>query len=141
VAVGNTPPHAGCHELGIVMASGTGGSIEHNMASAQNKVRNRAAEQGADFLVLDTSANDFNSATFSGRAFDCSSGPPPEPVVRAAAAPAVVPSAGGEATAAPPVAPAASVEERLQKLEDLYKKGLITDEERTKRRAEILQSI
>lgn len=44
-------------------------------------------------------------------------------------------------TAAAKAQPAESVEERLRKLEDLYKKGLITKEEYEKRKAEILKDI
>lgn len=47
--------------------------------------------------------------------------------------------ASGTATAKPQ--PSESVEERLRKLEDLYKKGLITKEEYEKRKAEILKDI
>jgi hypothetical protein len=149
VKLGKAPPHEGCRELGIVMGSGGGGSYsngEYKLENAQNELRNKTAAQGGNFVVLDTSTTDYNGVTLSGRAFDCSSPPPAAPAAPAAVA-ATTQSSGGEApppapSAPAPVLPAApSVEERLLKLEDLHKKGLISDEERKKRREEILQSI
>lgn len=134
VRTGKAPPHNGCRELGIVMGSGGGGgytSSEHKMESAQNEIRNRAAEIGGDFVAFDTANSDLVGFTLSGRAFDCSAGPPPQTPV-----PVVVQTSGAEAER-----PVASVEDRLRSLDDLHQKGLITEDERNRRREEILQGI
>lgn len=94
-------------------------------------MRNEAAELGGDFVVYDVATGDVNRVTLSGRAFDCSAGPPKQVPI-----PVEVRTSGSSTAPAEP-----SIEERLQKLDELHKKGLITDDERAKRRDEILKGI
>lgn len=125
VRTGKIPPHDGCRELGIVMGSGGGGGwtdTESKMTTAQNEIRNRAAELGGNFVAYDAAGSDVNGVTLTGHAFRCTDAPSQR---RAAAA----------------SAPQPSIEERLLKLDELHQKGLISDEERATRRAEILRSI
>ena len=127
VRTGKAPPHAGCRELGIVMGSGGGGGwtdTESKMTTAQNEIRNRAAELGGNFVAYDTTGSDINGVTLTGHAFRCTDTPPVRRV-------ATIPAWGPQPT----------IEERLLKLDELHQKGLISDEERATRRAEILRSI
>jgi len=101
-------PGPGCEVLGDVYGSGGGGgytSAESKLRSAQNDIRNRAAQLGANYVVVDISAGDWASTTVSGRALWCedvseevdgpldaspaSLDPIAQPAPRAAAAPAL----------------------------------------------------
>lgn len=129
VRMGKAEP-SGCQELGRVHGSGGGGqytSSDDKMRSAENDIRNKAAEMGANYVAMDALGGDMMSMTYSGRAFRC----------------AQLPS--GDVAVAPPrpaaSAPTATPEERLTKLKELLDKGLITQDEYDRRRAEILKSI
>ncbi len=124
VRVGREPPAAQCRELGLVYGSAGGGAYttnEYKMEGAQNELRNKAAEMGGDYVVMDLTGAGSGSFTVSGRAFACGGRP----------LPAMVPAA-----TAPP-----SAEERILKLRDLLNKGLITKEEFDRRRQEIVNSL
>ena len=130
VNVGKSAPHSNCRELGIVMGSGRGGSAassQDKLESAMNELRNATAAHGGDFVVMDVSAGDAHGIAMSGRAFDCSRGAPQTEPVQ------VVQST---TPGAPP-----SIEDRLKKLADLRDKGVITPEEYTKRREEIIRDL
>jgi hypothetical protein len=130
VQVGKADPRGACRELGAVYGSGGGGaytSTEDKMRSARNEIRNNAAALGANYVELDALGSDVMGMTMTGRAFACDNIPSTE------AEPAVV------APPAPSTAP--TPEERLAKLKELLDKGLITQDEYDKRRAQILQSI
>ncbi len=130
VRIGKADPTDGCTELGTVYGSGNGGgyvSTEDKMTSAQNELRNRAAEKGGNYVVMDAIGSGLGGMTFSGRGFRCDRLPSN-----------LAPS--GSAAAAP-VAPERDPEARLRKLKELLEKGLITQDDYDKRRAEILQSL
>jgi len=129
VQVGKGDPKGRCRELGTVYGSGNGGGYttsEDKMRSARNDIRNKAAALGANYVEMDALGGDVYGMTLSGRAFACDTGP------STAAEPVAAP---------PPPAHVATPEERLAKLKELLDKGLITQDEYDKRRAEILQSI
>ncbi len=126
VRVGKADPADGCQEIGPVFGSGAGGystTSEDKMTSAENELRNHAAEQGANYVVMDALGSDVHGMTMSGRAFRCDR------------LPSNVAPQGNAA------APTADPEARLRKLKDLLDKGLITPEDYDRRRAEILQSL
>jgi hypothetical protein len=132
--------HGNCEELDIVYGSGSGGgytSTEAKMSSAQNELRNKTAELGGNLVVLDAAGGDINGLTISGRAFRCGDEPPTPVRVVEDDTKARTREDSGEAKADPE----ASAEERLQKLENLREKGLITDEEYDERRTKILDSL
>lgn len=153
VRVGKAPPHANCRELGIVYGSGGGGaytSTEGKVESAHNELRNKAAEKGGNFVVLDTSSADINGVTISGRAFSCGNPPRVKPIPvtiknpqietqHQEPPPQVKEAEGQPQESTPPTEK--TPEERLKQLQDLRDKELITQEEYEKRREEILQSI
>jgi hypothetical protein len=117
-------PQSGCVELGPVYGSGGGGpytTSEEKMRSAQNELRNNAAELGGNYVAMDVAGGDNRSMTLTGRAFKCSPG-----------------SAQAEPAGA---APAASPEERLKRIQELRDKKVITEEEYESRRAEIVKSL
>ena len=124
VRIGKMDPQSGCAELGMVYGSGGGGpytTSEDKMRSAQNELRNNAAELGANYVAMDVAGGDNRSLTLTGRAFKC----PP----------------GGAQPEVAGAAPAATPEERLKKIQELRDKKLITDEEYESRRAEIVKSL
>jgi len=129
------PDDAMCQELGIVYGSGGGGgytSGEDKLHSAQNELRNKAAEMGGNFVIMDVSSADISSVTLSGRALRCTARPPGAvPVARADVA----------RPPAPASAAAQTPEQRIRALDDLHQKGLISDDEYQQRRKEILQSL
>jgi Domain of unknown function (DUF4156)/Short C-terminal domain len=130
VRIGKQDPADGCTELGTVYGSSTGGgyaSTEDKMTSAENELRNRAAEKGANYVVMDAIGSGLPGMTISGRAFRCDRLP-------SNLAPAANAAAGV-------VAPAGDPETRLRKLKELLEKGLITQDDYDRRRAEILQSL
>lgn len=120
-----------CQELGIVYGSGGGGGYttgEGKLQSAQNELRNKTAELGGNFVIMDVSSGDISSVTLSGRALRCTARPP-----------------GAQAVAQPSAGVASAVrqtpEQRIRTLDELHQKGLVTDAEYQQRRAEILQSL
>lgn len=126
VEIGKGEP-SNCKMLGPVYGTGGGADYtnsETKLSSAQNDMRNRAAKMGATYVVMDAVGSDAMGMTMSGRAYQCD-GPP----------------SVGEAKAAPASPPALSAEDRLTNLKALLDKGLITQAEYDKRRAEILQSL
>jgi Domain of unknown function (DUF4156)/Short C-terminal domain len=127
--------HANCTELGIVYGSGGGGgytSAEGKMESAQNELRNKTARMGGNLVVLDAAGGDATSMSMSGRAFDCGKEGP----VEVAVVDDQTQMRHTESQSAQP-----NAEDRLRKLQELLEKGLITQEEHDKRKAEILDSI
>jgi hypothetical protein len=131
VRVGKADPADGCSEIGTVYGSGSGfgTSSEETMTSAQNELRNRAAAQGANYVVMDVLGSDRHGMSISGRAFRCDR------------LPSNMAPAGSATTATGGAAPAGDAEARLRKLKDLLEKGLITQEDYDRRRAEIVQSL
>jgi hypothetical protein len=130
VHVGKADPGAGCKELGTVYGSGGVEYVrnsETEMTSAQNELRNRAGKLGATYVSMDAIGVSGGGTTISGRAFHCEEAPAGTPVASAAA------------VAVPP--PAQSPEERLTKLKELLDKGMITQTEYDRKRAEIIQSL
>ncbi len=86
-------------------------------------MRNDAADMGANYVWI--ARSDVLGATAEGRAFRCDAAPTPTPNLTT--------SAGAGASP--------GLDERLQKLKDLFDKGLITKDEYDKERATILQSL
>jgi hypothetical protein len=132
VNVGKAEPQSGCKDLGTVYGTGSGGgytSSEDKMRSARNDIRNNAAERGANYVSLDALGSDVSGMTLSGKAYACDEAPSSDHSVTRRPAPV------------PVAAPSATPEERLAKLKDLLDKGLITQDEYDKRRAQILQSL
>jgi hypothetical protein len=129
VHLGKAEP-SGCQELGRVHGSGGGGQYttsDDKMNSAENDIRNKAAAMGANYVAMDALGGDITSMTYSGRAFHCEQLPGDNVAVITHQGPAPTPTATPEA--------------RLAKLKELLDKGLITQDEYDKRRAEILKSI
>jgi Domain of unknown function (DUF4156)/Short C-terminal domain len=113
----------GCTELGIL--HGPGDSVDHAApedaaTGSHSAMRNEAAEMGANYVWLVDP--DVLGATVSARAFRCDATPTPAPNLGTAPGAAHDPEA------------------RLQKLKDLFDKGVITREEYDRQRAAILQS-
>jgi hypothetical protein len=132
VRIGKNDPVGGCTELGTVYGSGAGAaytSSEDKMTSAQNELRNKAAEEGANYVVMDAIGSDIHGMTISGRAFRCDR------------LPSNMSPQEGASSSDEPSAPSGDPEARLRKLKDLLEKGLITQEDYDRRRAEILQSL
>jgi hypothetical protein len=128
VQIGKSEPAAGCRPMGPVYGTGAGGGYtdsETKLRSAQNDMRNRAADIGANYVVMDAMGSDLHGMTMSGRAFRCDGSP----------------SSAAMTPVAPAPAKAETLEERLTKLKQLLDKGLITQEEYDRRRAEIVQSL
>ena len=146
------PEDAKCHELGIVYGSGGGGMYttrEGKLESAQNDLRNKTAELGGNFVIMDISAGDAAGVTLSGRALRCDQGHPQNatrvdaPADREAA---TIPAAAPQRTEAATERTGASAatqtpEQRIRALDDLHQKGLVTDSEYQARRKEILDSL
>ncbi|HEX5661633.1 MAG TPA: DUF4156 domain-containing protein [Polyangiales bacterium] len=134
VRMGGQPPHANCRDLGPVYGSGGGGmwtGSESKLQGAQNRLREAAAEKGANYVALNVANSDLNSTSISGTALLCAE---PSSEARPARRAAPAASSGGDDETA-------SVEQRLTRLESLRKKGLISKAEYDQRRKEILQSL
>lgn len=140
-----------CKELGIVYGSGGGGaytSAESKLQDAQKELRNKTAELGGNYVIMDASAGDLTSISMSGRALSCEAeaeeeaeAPPGAVPVKAAAPEQAAQPVAATAPAAPAPAPAQTPEQRIRTLDDLHQKGLVTDAEYQQRRKEILDSI
>jgi multidrug resistance efflux pump len=104
---------------------------EGKLQGAQNRLREAAAEKGANYVAMNLANSDLNSTSISGTALLCED-PSNEAAPAQPAAPAANSSGGDEAT---------NVEQRLTRLESLRKKGLISKAEYDQRRKEILQSL
>jgi len=131
VKVGRTLPHRGCRELGMIWGTGRGWgqNSEEKMQGAYEELMSSTRSVGGDYALIDAVGGDARGITISGHAYDCSASPPKEddaPVV-------VVPASDAK--------PAASVEERLRRLEELKAKGLITPEEYATRRRVIVDGL
>jgi uncharacterized protein DUF4156/putative oligomerization/nucleic acid binding protein len=112
-----------CRQLGLVYGSGWGSdwtSGAERIKSAQNELRNKTADLGGNFVVMDVVSGG-TSVSISGQALQCKQGP--------------------RATAAASAAPQPSVESRITALKELHDKGLITDSEYDERRKNILNSL
>jgi len=116
VEIGRLLPHAGCRELAQVTGSGGGGiwtSSATKTEKAYDEIRSSTRTLGGDYALIDLVAGDARGITITAHAYDCSVAPP-------------APAAGA----------GASVDERLRRLDQLKRDGLITpDEYATKRRA------
>jgi hypothetical protein len=136
-----------CKELGIVYGSGGGGaytSAESKLQDAQTELRNKTAQLGGNYVIMDASAGDITSISMSGRALSCeeeSEAPPDAVPVKAAAPEQAAQPTATPAPAASATAPTPTPEQRIRSLDDLHQKGLITDAEYQQRRKEILDSI
>ncbi len=138
------PERTQCHELGIVYGSGDGGgytSAKEKLEWAQNELRNKTAELGGNFVIMDASAGDISGISMSGRALKCKESAS-EPIQSPSPAPREPARPEAEKSETPAAAaPAASPEQRLRTLEELHQKGLVSDQEYQQRRKEILDSI
>ncbi len=127
VRIGKNDPADGCTEIGAVYGSASGySSSEGKLASAEIGLRNKAAVLGANYVAMD--AIDMRTNTIMGRAFRCEQLPSN-----------MAPTDSAGIAPGPP--PSTDPEVRLRKLKELLDKGLITQEDYDKRRAEILQSL
>jgi putative oligomerization/nucleic acid binding protein len=131
VKVGRDLPHPGCRELGQIWGTGRTywPSSEKRMQGAYDELMASTRSVGGDYALIDAVGSDSMGITISGHAYDCSAPPPAEadaPVV-------VVPASEAK--------PAATVEERLRRLEELKAKGLITPEEYATRRRAIVDGL
>jgi hypothetical protein len=129
-------PSGACRELGHVLGSGGGGgytSSADKMQWAENELRNRAAEMGGNYVVLDAAGGDVGGLTLSGRAYQCPSG--------GVASEGAVAAPTQRPQLAPSAPPVLSPEERIARLRGLLDKGVITQQEYDSRRREILQSL
>lgn len=96
----------------------------------------RLGKHGSDDAIRDEMCKVLSSiAEATARAEPAKPSPPP------VAKPPVATSARTVESEAKKAAPATGVEERLRQLEELYKKGLITEDEYKKKRAQILSSL
>jgi len=117
---------AACRELGTIMGSG-GGSVwtssESKMQAAYGRLTSSTQALGGDYALIDAIAGDARGITISGHAYDCSRSP-------------------STAAPSPPAARSGpSVEERLRRLDQLKKDGLITPEEHAAKRRAILDEL
>jgi hypothetical protein len=127
------PEEAVCQELGVVYGSGGGGgytSSEDKLRSAENELRNKTAEMGGNFVIMDASGSDLSGMTMSGRALRCTARPP-----------GAIPVARNDVARAPAPVATQTPEQRIRALDELHQKGLVTDDEYQQRRKEILQSL
>ncbi len=131
VKVGRDLPHRGCRELGMIWGTGRGWgqNSEEKMQGAYDELMSSTRSIGGDYALIDAVGGDARGITISGHAYDCSATASAE-----AEAPAVVVPASDSK-------PAASVEERLRRLEELKAKGLITPEEYATRRRVIVDGL
>jgi hypothetical protein len=131
VKVGRDLPHRGCRELGMIWGTGRGWgqNSEEKMQGAYDELMSSTRSIGGDYALIDAVGGDARGITISGHAYDCSATPSAE-----AEAPSVV-------VPASETKPAASVEERLRRLEELKAKGLITPDEYATRRRVIVDGL
>ncbi len=128
-----------CQPLGVVGGVSDEFSpydIESRMTSAQNDMRNRAGYKGANYAVMDTAQSSYGQYYLTGRAFHCDAMPG-----EGRGATASVQPSPSSPPPPPPEPPPATAEQRLAKLKSLLEKGLITQEDYERRKAEILQSL
>lgn len=59
-----------CSEVGIISASSSN-FVGETDANARNKLRNEAAERGANYVRLDTYAENGNGVRYTGTAYKC----------------------------------------------------------------------
>jgi hypothetical protein len=145
VKIMKSVPHQDCEELGIIYGSGGGGGYTNaktKLESAQNDLRNQAFDRGGNILVMDAASGDVQGMAISGRAFRCRKHRKrPKPVRPLAEHPL---EGQPDAVAPDPVfvpAPAGNVEGRLATLKEWLGKGVITQDEHDRRRAEIIGSL
>ena len=131
VKVGRILPHGGCRDLGMI--SGTGRSwwpsTEERMQDAYAQLMASTRSLGGDYALIDAVVGGAHDLTISGHAYDCAQ----QASAEVEAPTVVVPASEGK--------PAASVEERLRRLEELKAKGLITPEEYATRRRVIVDGL
>ncbi len=116
-------PHSGCRGLGEIHGTGYGGFWGHSedkMANAYGELRSSTAALGGDTALIDAVGGDARTITITGHAYDCS-----QAVAAAKTGPA----------------PAASADDRLRRLDQLKKDGLITPEEYEAKRKAILDDL
>ena len=115
-------PHSGCKDLGQIMGTGNRffSNAEDKMVDAYAELRRSTAARGGDTALIDAMGGDVRTLTITGHAYDCS-----QAVASAKAAPA----------------PAATAEDRLRRLDQMKKDGLITPEEYEAKRKAILDDL
>jgi len=115
-------PHSGCKDLGEIMGTGNRffSNAEDKMVDAYAELRRSTAARGGDTALIDAMGGDVRTLTITGHAYDCS-----QAVASAKAAPA----------------PAATAEDRLRRLDQMKKDGLITPEEYEAKRKAILDDL
>jgi Domain of unknown function (DUF4156)/Short C-terminal domain len=122
----------GDRSLGVRAETRGGGgaytTAEDKLRSSQNELRNKTAELGGNYVVMDAATGDVGGTTMSGRAFRCDGGPPGADAVAVQRAPVGAPATPPPSSATP--------EERLTKLKALFDQNLITKEEYEKRRSD-----
>ena len=115
-------PHSGCKDLGQIMGTGNRffSNAEDKMVDAYAELRRSTAARGGDTALIDAMGGDVRTLTITGHAYDCS-----QAVAAAKTGPA----------------PAASADDRLRRLDQLKKDGLITPEEYEAKRKAILDDL
>ena len=115
-------PHSGCKDLGEIMGTGNRffSNAEDKMVDAYAELRRSTAARGGDTALIDAMGGDVRTLTITGHAYDCS-----QAVAAAKTGPA----------------PAASADDRLRRLDQLKKDGLITPEEYEAKRKAILDDL
>ncbi|HEY2409115.1 MAG TPA: DUF4156 domain-containing protein [Polyangiaceae bacterium] len=164
VRVGTAAPNdLECKELGIVYGSGKSdfADTEDHLHSAQNQLRNKTADLGGNFVIMDLGASGHAMTALSGRALWCtqrskSDGPAsagagamPAPIQSAALIPTQpAPSTPAQPAASTPALTSAAAngalptpEQRRRTIDELRGKGLLSEDEYQQRRKVILQSL
>jgi hypothetical protein len=126
VEIGQLLPHRACRQLGQVTGSGGGGIFTQSATKtekAYGEIRSATLALGGDYALIDLVTTDARGITIAAHAYDCSQVP-------AAEATAKVPPGGG-----------ATVEERLRRLDQMKKDGLITPDEYAAKRRAIIDAL
>jgi hypothetical protein len=139
------PDDSRCRELGLVYGSGWGSdwaSGEERIKSAQNELRNKAAQLGGNFVIMDVVSGG-PSASISGRALLCEKAPHTKAVAARDGEGDEDPHRASGPIATPEAASAPlqqTTEQRIVELNELHDKGLITDSEYQERRKAVVDS-
>lgn len=142
LTVESTEPHSGTIVAAGTNAAGKSLRYKFTVVPAGREVRVtleqdlRVGKHGSDNAIRDEMCKILSSiAEATAKAERVKPAPPPRAVSAAPPSPTSIEPAP-KATA-----PAGGIEERLRQLEELFKKGLVTEEEYKKKRAQILSSI
>ena len=71
VRIGKTVPDKNCQEINTVYGEASMGSPAQKLESAQNELRNKTANLGGNFVVMDIASGGYYGASIAGRAFKC----------------------------------------------------------------------